>query len=64
MGVTVIATDTGPGIPDVEKVLQGGVSTSQGLGEGVGAAKRLMDEFTIQTELGKGTTVTAKKWTH
>lgn len=62
VGVLVIAEDKGPGIADVEKALQGGNSTGGSLGEGLGGAKRLMDEFNIETKVGEGTTVTAKKW--
>ncbi|MGX9136233.1 anti-sigma regulatory factor [Rummeliibacillus sp. JY-2-4R] len=62
VGICIIASDSGPGIPNVELVLQEGYSTSQGLGAGLPGVKRLMDEFDIETELNKGTTVTIKKW--
>jgi len=61
-GIMVIAEDRGPGIAGVEKALQGGTSTRGGLGEGLGGAKRLMDEFKIETKLGEGTRIVAKKW--
>ena len=61
-GIVVIARDQGPGIRDVELALQDGYSTSGGLGLGLPGARRLVDEFDIQSELGKGTTVTLKKW--
>ncbi|HET6532474.1 MAG TPA: sigma-70 family RNA polymerase sigma factor [Actinoplanes sp.] len=61
-GVTVVARDVGPGIPDVERALQDGYSTYGGLGLGLPGAKRLMDEFEIMSEVGKGTTVTMTKW--
>jgi serine/threonine-protein kinase RsbT len=61
-GVTVVARDVGPGIPDVERALQDGHSTYGGLGLGLPGAKRLMDEFEILSEVGKGTTVTMTKW--
>jgi serine/threonine-protein kinase RsbT len=61
-GIKVVAEDHGPGISDVERVLQGGYSTSGGLGLGLSGTKRLMDEFRIVSQIGKGTTVTAKKW--
>jgi serine/threonine-protein kinase RsbT len=61
-GVTVIARDVGPGIPDVERAIQDGFSTYGGLGLGLPGAKRLMDEFEIVSEVGKGTTVTMTKW--
>jgi serine/threonine-protein kinase RsbT len=62
VGIMIIADDNGPGIADVEKALDGGFSTKKGLGIGLGGAKRLMDEFKIETEVGKGTKVTLKKW--
>jgi serine/threonine-protein kinase RsbT len=61
-GVTVVARDVGPGIPDVERAVQDGYSTYGGLGLGLPGAKRLMDEFEIISEVGKGTTVTMTKW--
>ncbi|MCS6926005.1 MAG: anti-sigma regulatory factor [Candidatus Binatia bacterium] len=62
-GITVIARDEGPGIPDLTLALQNGYSTSNSLGLGLPGAKRLMDEFAIVSEVGKGTTVTMTKWT-
>ena len=61
-GVQVTARDTGPGIPDVEKALMDGFSTYNGLGLGLPGARRLMDEFAIVSEIGRGTTVTVTKW--
>ena len=61
-GVGVMARDAGPGIPDVALALQDGYSTSGSLGLGLPGAKRLMDEFEIQTEVGRGTTVIMRKW--
>jgi RNA polymerase sigma factor (sigma-70 family) len=61
-GVRVVAMDTGPGIADVEQALTDGYSTYQGLGLGLPGARRLMDEFAIMTEIGRGTTVTMTKW--
>ena len=61
-GIVVVAHDDGPGIPDIRRALQDGYSTSRSLGLGLPGAKRLMDEFDIQSEVGRGTTVTAKKW--
>lgn len=61
-GVEVTATDDGPGIPDVARAMQDGYSTSGSLGLGLPGTRRLMDEFEIDSELGKGTTVTARKW--
>jgi serine/threonine-protein kinase RsbT len=61
-GLVVVARDDGPGIPNVEQAMQDGYSTGTGLGLGLPGAKRLMDEFEIVSEVGKGTTVTVKKW--
>jgi serine/threonine-protein kinase RsbT len=61
-GVEVVAADQGPGIPDIPTVMRDGYSTGKGLGIGLPGAKRLMDEFEIASEIGKGTTVTMKKW--
>ena len=62
IGILIVARDEGPGIPDVEKALLDGFSTSGGLGLGLPGTRRLMDEFTIQSEPNKGTVVTVKKW--
>lgn len=61
-GIVVIARDEGPGIPDVMLVMRDGYSTGKGLGLGLPGARRLMDEFDIISEIGKGTIVTMKKW--
>jgi anti-sigma regulatory factor (Ser/Thr protein kinase) len=62
LGIEVVARDRGPGIADVERALSEGYATGNGLGLGLPGAKRLMDEFSIETELGRGTTVTMRKW--
>jgi serine/threonine-protein kinase RsbT len=62
-GIVVIARDDGPGIPDIEQAMRDGFSTGKSLGLGLPGAKRLMDEFEIVSEPGKGTIVTMKKWT-
>jgi serine/threonine-protein kinase RsbT len=61
-GILVTALDDGPGIPNVEDVVYGACSASGGLGLGLPGVRRLMDEFDIFSETGRGTTVTAKKW--
>jgi serine/threonine-protein kinase RsbT len=62
-GVLVVARDHGPGIPDIERAMRDGFSTGKSLGLGLPGAKRLMDEFEISSEIGKGTTITMRKWT-
>ena len=62
-GILVVARDNGPGIRDISMALQDGYSTSGSLGLGLPGARRLMDEFEIVSEPGKGTTVTMRKWT-
>jgi serine/threonine-protein kinase RsbT len=61
-GLVVVARDSGPGIPDVRLALEDGWGSADGLGLGLPGARRLMDEFEIDSEPGKGTTVTMKKW--
>lgn len=61
-GIEIICEDSGPGIPDVERVLKGGYSTSNGLGRGIAGSKALMGEFELKSEAGKGTRVVARKW--
>lgn len=61
-GVRLVFTDDGPGIPDVERALTDGYTTGNGLGLGLSGARRLVDEFDLQTTVGAGTTVTVVKW--
>lgn len=61
-GIMIIASDNGPGISDMRKVMEDGFSTSGGLGAGMPGVRRLMDEFKVDTELGVGTTITTTKW--
>ncbi|MHA6259821.1 anti-sigma regulatory factor [Sporosarcina sp. CAU 1771] len=61
-GISIIASDKGPGIEDVRKVMEDGYTTSGGLGAGLPGVRRLMDEFNMETKKGCGTTVTAIKW--
>jgi serine/threonine-protein kinase RsbT len=62
-GVLIVAHDEGPGISDIEQAMRDGFSTGKSLGLGLPGAKRLMDEFEIASEVGKGTTITMRKWT-
>jgi serine/threonine-protein kinase RsbT len=62
VGIELTFEDKGPGIADIEQAVQPGYSTSRGLGLGLAGTKRLMDELEIDSQVGKGTTVTARKW--
>jgi serine/threonine-protein kinase RsbT len=62
-GIRVVARDEGPGIADLERALTDGYTTGGGLGLGLPGARRLVDEFEIETAPGEGTTVTLVKWT-
>lgn len=61
-GIQIVARDQGPAIADVGTAMQEGYSTSGRAGLGLSAARRLMDEFEIVSEPGKGTTVVMRKW--
>lgn len=54
--------DTGPGIADITLALKDGYTTGSGMGLGLSGAKRLSDEFTIESQPGKGTRVTITRW--
>jgi serine/threonine-protein kinase RsbT len=62
VGMVVIARDDGPGIEDVASVLASEFESTAGLGVGLWGARQLMDEIEIESEPGKGTTVTMRKW--
>jgi serine/threonine-protein kinase RsbT len=61
-GIVICARDNGPGIRNIDDVLRDGFSTSGGLGLGLPGVRRLMDEFTIESEPQRGTEVTVGKW--
>ena len=61
-GLRLTFTDQGPGIPDIEKALKDGYTSGNGLGLGLGGAKRLSNEFSIWSEPAKGTRVTITRW--
>jgi len=61
-GIQIIARDEGPGIRDIAQAMQYGYSTRKGLGVGLPGAKWLMDEFDVDSTVGRGTTITMKKW--
>jgi anti-sigma regulatory factor (Ser/Thr protein kinase)/anti-anti-sigma regulatory factor len=62
VGIQVVASDEGPGIPDVRQALRDGFSTSGSLGLGLPGVRRLVDEFGMTSYPGQGTTVTVRKW--
>lgn len=63
LGIEIIARDEGPGIRDIEQALKDNFSTTKGsLGLGLPSVKRIMDEFAIESQLGRGTLVSARKW--
>jgi serine/threonine-protein kinase RsbT len=62
VGVRATFTDHGPGIADVEQAMRDGFSTRGSLGLGLPGSKRLVDEMSITSELGRGTTVVIVKW--
>jgi serine/threonine-protein kinase RsbT len=61
-GIRVVARDDGPGIEDIDRALQDGYTTGGGLGIGLPGARRLVDDFSIDSAPGQGTTVTLVKW--
>lgn len=61
-GIMVVARDEGPGIADPELAMRDGYSTTKSLGVGLPGARRVMDEFELLSAVGKGTTITMKKW--
>jgi serine/threonine-protein kinase RsbT len=60
--IEIVAQDEGPGIPDIDRAVQDGFSTGRGLGLGLPGARRLMDEFHIESTVGEGTTVVMRRW--
>lgn len=61
-GLRLVFADEGPGIPDVETALRDGYTTGSGLGLGLGGARRLVNEFAIESRAGAGTRITVVKW--
>src|SRR5215470_12991393 len=61
-GLAITASDKGPGIPDIRQAMRDGFSTSGSLGMGLPGVRRLMDEFEITSQPGRGTIVAVKKW--
>ncbi|MFZ0302542.1 MAG: anti-sigma regulatory factor [Terracidiphilus sp.] len=61
-GIRLAFEDQGPGIPDIEQALKDGFTSGSGMGLGLGGSKRLVNEFSIESEVGKGTKVTVIRW--
>jgi serine/threonine-protein kinase RsbT len=61
-GIRLTFADQGPGISNVALAMKDGFSTGKSLGLGLPGTKRLVSEFNLETEVGKGTTVTVTKW--
>ncbi|MFE6612118.1 anti-sigma regulatory factor [Amycolatopsis sp. NPDC057786] len=62
IGLRLRVRDDGPGIADVDRAMTDGFSTGAGLGHGLGGTRRLVDEFTIDSAPGRGTTITITRW--
>jgi serine/threonine-protein kinase RsbT len=62
VGLELEFVDQGPGIADLNRALAGGFSTAKSLGLGLSGTKRLVDEFHIETEVGRGTKIVVRKW--
>ena len=61
-GIQIVFADQGPGIADLDLALTDGYTTGRGMGLGLSGARRLVDEFDIDTKVGKGTSITVTKW--
>jgi len=61
-GLKLVFEDTGPGIADIETALRDGFTSGGGMGLGLGGSKRLVNDFHIESELGKGTRITVVRW--
>jgi serine/threonine-protein kinase RsbT len=61
-GLKLVFEDRGPGISDIEAALRDGFTTGGGMGLGLGGSKRLVNDFQIESEPGKGTRVTVVRW--
>ena len=62
IGIRVVVEDHGPGLANIEQAMTDGFTSGQGLGLGLGGSKRLVDEFEIWSEPGKGTRVSITRW--
>jgi len=61
-GLRLVFEDRGPGIPDIDQALRDGFTTGSGLGLGLGGARRLVNEFEIDSRLGEGTRISITRW--
>lgn len=61
-GLRLTFSDQGPGIPNIERAMQDGYTTGSGLGLGLSGSRRLMNEFEIRSEVGRGTTIVTTRW--
>lgn len=61
-GIEVVVQDNGPGIDDPDAAMRDGYTTGRGMGLGLPGTRRLMDEMLLDSALGKGTTITIRKW--
>jgi serine/threonine-protein kinase RsbT len=61
-GIRLIFEDQGKGIADIELALKDGYTSGNGMGLGLGGSKRLVNEFSIESEVGKGTKITVVRW--
>ena len=61
-GLKLVFEDRGPGIPDIDAALRDGFTTGNGMGLGLGGSKRLVNDFHIDSEPGKGTRITVVRW--
>jgi serine/threonine-protein kinase RsbT len=62
VGIEIVVVDHGPGIPDLQIAMQEGFTSGGGMGLGLSGTQRLMDDFTIESKPGSGTTVIVRKW--
>jgi serine/threonine-protein kinase RsbT len=61
-GIEIVVSDVGPGIPDVDQALRDGYTSGGGMGMGLPGTRRLMDDMTVDSVVGRGTIVTIRKW--
>jgi serine/threonine-protein kinase RsbT len=61
-GLRIVFRDAGPGIANIEQALRDGFTSGNGLGLGLGGARRLVNEFNIESKVGQGTRVTIVRW--